>query len=181
MLEPVEVSHAEDLWKLFSDRGLHTFVPFEPLSLEKQRERCERWAGRLSPAEDEIWLNWVVRRRDSHAVIGHLQSGIKEAGDAYVGYLISRDEQNKGFATEALGTVLTYLRDKLDVREVKAWIDTRNEASIRLVRKLGMRQTGLIKDADFFKGSSSDELVFSITFAATPSAPLAASSRRRRP
>jgi [ribosomal protein S5]-alanine N-acetyltransferase len=43
------------------------------------------------------------------------------------------------------------------VREARALLDTRNEASWRLMERLGFRRNRLIKDADQFKGASSDE------------------------
>ena len=46
---------------------------------------------------------------------------------------------------------------------MKAWSDTRNEASHALAKKLGMSQIDCIKNAAFFKGKSSDEFVFSKT------------------
>ena len=71
-------------------------------------------------------------------VIGHFQVGIKPDGVASIGYLVARAHQNKRFSTEALKVVFAYLRDNLGVREVKAWSDTRNLASHRLAKKLGM-------------------------------------------
>jgi RimJ/RimL family protein N-acetyltransferase len=77
---------------------------------------------------------------------------------------VARAYQRNGIATEGLETIFKYLRESLSVREIKAWSDTRNEASHRLVRKLGMVQVDFIKDADSFKGGASDEFVFSKVF-----------------
>ncbi|MBP9708765.1 MAG: GNAT family N-acetyltransferase [Oligoflexales bacterium] len=54
------------------------------------------------------------------------------------------------------------LFDKVAAKSVKAWIDTRNLASINLVKKLGMTQVEFIAKADHFKGTDSDEFVFRI-------------------
>ncbi len=164
VLEPIQGSHAEEIRELYSDDGLHSFTPYVQMSIEKQRERCEKWERRISPTGDELWLNWLVRRKDGRATVGHIQFGIKEDGTAYVGYLISRAEQKKGYATESLTAALDFIREKMKVREVKACIDTRNENSIKLVRNLGFRQSEFIKDADFFRGATSDEFVYSIYF-----------------
>ena len=160
-LEPILESHGEELWELFRDPELHHFVPFEPLSLEKQKERCARWAKRRSPDGTELWLNWVGRDKQSQKVAAHFQAGVKADGTASIGYLVSRDFQRKGIATEGLIAVFKYLREGLAVKEVRAWSDTRNHASHRLAEKLGLVQVQVIKDADFFKGASSDEFVFS--------------------
>lgn len=162
MLEPVVEAHAEELWRLFGDRELHRYVPVEPKTLEEERERCRRWARRRSPSGDELWLNWVARHLDSDQVIGHFQAGVRASGEASIGYLVAREHQRQGYAAEGLSAVMRFLRAKLAVHEIKAWIDSRNEASIRLVTKLGMRQVDFLKDADYFKGATSDEVVYSI-------------------
>ena len=162
ILEPIEEHHAEELCELFRDPELHHFVPFEPLTLEKQRERCTRWAKRISLDGSEIWLNWAGRDKESKKVIAHFQSGVKQDGIATIGYLVARTYHGKGIATEGLRAVITFLKNAHAVREVKAWSDSRNVASHRLAKKLGMTQVDFIKDADFFKGATSDEFVFSI-------------------
>lgn len=161
ILEPVVEQHAKELWELFQDPELNHFVPHEVPSLEQQRERTVRWAKGRSPDGAEVWLNWAARYRESGKVVAHFQAGIKDPGVATIGYLVSRAFQRQGIATEGLAAVFESLRDRFDVREVKAWADSRNIASHRVATKLGMVQVDYIKDADFFKGSTSDEFVFS--------------------
>lgn len=160
VLEPITAGHAEEMWRLFDDPELHRFVPYEPLTLEKQRERCARWEARRSPDGQELWLNWAGRDKGTNEVVAHFQAGVKADAPASVGYLVARPFQRKGYAFDGLKAVFTYLRDDLGVREVKAWVDTRNVASHRLAQKLGMVNVETIKDADFFKGATSDEFVF---------------------
>jgi RimJ/RimL family protein N-acetyltransferase len=116
-LEPITETHAQELRDLFSDQKLHHFVPFEPLTLEQQGERCARWAKRQSPDGNEVWLNWAGRDRVSKQVIAHFQSGIKRDGVASVGYLVAEVFQNKGYASEGLEVVFRYLNDHLNVHE----------------------------------------------------------------
>lgn len=163
-LEPIGEDHAQELWELFSDLKLHEFVPYEPLSLEKQRERCAKWAKRRSPDGAELWLNWLARDLKSNHPVGHFQAGVKNDGVASIGYVVARSFQNRGLATEALHAVFDYLKGPLAVRQVKAWSDTRNLASHRLAQKMGMTQVEVIKNADFFKGNTSDEFVFAKEF-----------------
>jgi ribosomal-protein-alanine N-acetyltransferase len=164
VLEPITEAHAQELCDLFGDPELHHFVPFEPLSLEKQKARCTRWEKRHSPDGAELWLNWAARSKETGRVVAHFQAGVKADHVASIGYLVARNFQNKGIATEGLKTVFEYLHQTLRVQEIKAWSDTRNEASHRLAKKLGMSQVDFIKDADFFKGTASDEFVFSLKF-----------------
>lgn len=160
VVEPITEAHAEAMWQLFADPELHRFVPYEPLTLEKQRERCARWEMRRSPDGQELWLNWAGRDKTTNEIMAHFQAGVKADAPASVGYLVARAFQRRGFAFEGLDAVFAYLRDALGVHEVKAWTDTRNTASHRLAQKLGMMNVETIKDADFFKGATSDEFVF---------------------
>ncbi|MGZ3687107.1 MAG: GNAT family N-acetyltransferase [Bdellovibrionota bacterium] len=164
LLEPVTEAHAEELVALFADPELHHFVPFEAPTLETQKERCSRWSKRRSVDGKEIWLNWLAREKKTGAVVAHFQVGFKADLIATIGYVVGRAFQKKGMATEGLENIFLFLRDRLGIKEVKAWTDTRNEASHRLARKLGMVQVDFIKNADFFKGASSDEFVFSKVF-----------------
>ena len=161
VLEPIKLIHAAELVELFSDAELHQFVPFEPPTLEQQEKRCSLWASKISPDQSELWLNWAARDRQSQKLIGHFQAGLKADLIATVGYVVARSFQGKGIAKEGMVAVFEFLREVLHVREIKAWSDTRNKASHHLARSLGMTQVGLIKSADYFKGSSSDEFVFS--------------------
>ncbi len=163
-LEPIEVDHAPEMCELFSDKELHKFVPFEALSLEDQVSRCSRWAKRRSPEGDEVWLNWAGRERESQKVIAHFQVGIKFDGTASIGYLVARNFQRQGFASEAISILFAYLNSELKLREVKLWTDTRNIASHQLAKKMGMICVDTLKEADFFKGATSDEFVFSKVF-----------------
>ncbi|MBC7540356.1 MAG: GNAT family N-acetyltransferase [Bacteriovorax sp.] len=163
-LVPIDESHTPELFELYSDTELHHFVPFEPIPIEQWRERCARWASRKSPDEKELWLNWLGRDKETNTVIGHFQAGVKEDGEASIGYLLAKKFHGQGFAYEGLLEVFAYLKDQLGVREARACSDTRNIASHKLAKKLGMIQVEVIKDADFFKGSSSDEFIFSKVF-----------------
>jgi ribosomal-protein-alanine N-acetyltransferase len=163
LLEPIVESHAEELCELLRDPELHHFVPYEPISLERQRERCVKWAKRRSPDGTELWLNWAARDQRPQmptTIIAHFQAGVKLDHTASVGYVVGRDFQRQGIAFEGLTAVFKYLNEILGVKEIRAWSDTRNHASHRLAEKLGMTQIDVIKDADFFKGASSDEFVF---------------------
>ncbi len=160
ILEPITEAHAVELCELFADSALHTFVPFEPPTPQQQLDRCAKWAKRVSPDGQEIWLNWAARHKNNKSLVGHFQAGVKSDGIGSTGYVVARSFQRKGLASEALETIFSYLRDNLKVREVKAWSDSRNEASHALAKKLGMVQVDFVKDADHFKGASSDELIF---------------------
>lgn len=160
-LEAITEAHAPALWELFQDSELHRFNPTDPFSLEEQHRRCARWAKRRSADGAELQLNWIAICAETSQTVGHFQVGISEAAVATVGYVVARQFQRRGIAGEALHAVFSYLEQWLGVKEIRALSDTRNIASHRLAEKLGIQQIGFLKDADFFKGATSDEFVFS--------------------
>lgn len=106
-------------------------------------------------------MNWVARQRSSHQVLGHFQAGVKKEGSS-IAYTVGLEFQRQGYAREALQAILTFLRDELGQQRVRAWIDTRNRASIALVEQLGMREVERIENADHFKGDASHEYIYEL-------------------
>lgn len=163
ILEPIIIGHAKEMLALLNSPELHVFIPSDPFKLEQLERRYKIWTNRISPEKDEIWLNWAAREKESGDVIGHFQAGVREDEDSYIAYIVGVDHQRQGYALEALTDILSLLRNKMKLNKVKAWIDTRNSASIELVKKLGMTHIKTIENADHFKGKSSDEYVFQVS------------------
>ena len=64
---------------------------------------------------------------------------------AEIGYWIGRDYWGRGVATEAARAVIDYAFARLGVRRVFAHFYTRNPASGAVLRKLGMRHEGVLR------------------------------------
>lgn len=161
-LEPLRESHAVELFELLSDERMYFFVPQEPpptpVALATRYKFLET---RHSPEGDEEWLNWVVRSKSEGTCLGSVQVTIHRDGRAQLAYEIGVAHWRRGFATEACGRVIQALFDD-GITEVWAELDTRNLASIRLLERLGFRRGELRRNADFFKGSDSDEWTYSL-------------------
>ncbi|MBN8535834.1 MAG: GNAT family N-acetyltransferase [Deltaproteobacteria bacterium] len=164
ILEPITESHKVELYQFFNDLELYHFVPLDPPTLEQLEKRCSRWITRRSPDGEELWLNWAARDNQNREIVAHIQGGLTRDRIASIGYIVGQKFQKKGVATECLEAVFLYLDKVLQVKEIRAWSDTRNKASHKVAKKLGMVQVELIKSADFFKGITSDEYVFSKVF-----------------
>lgn len=163
VLEPIVESHAEKMLPMFLDESLYNFIPQNPPTLDQLQKRYRAWSKRTSPDGSEIWLNWAARTFADCNYVGHFQAGYNEKDGFSVAYTIAKAFQKKAYATEGLGSVINFLRTRMQAPSIKAWVDTRNEPSIRLVKRLGFQQTELIKCADEFKGAVSDEFVFELS------------------
>jgi RimJ/RimL family protein N-acetyltransferase len=158
MLEPLLPSHAAQLSPYLQDAALYSFIPQEPpASLEAVEARYRRLAARRSPAGTEVWLNWAARLRDADDYVGTFQATVLADTTALLAYMIFTPFQRRGYAREGGAAVLACLARDWGVTTVAAEIDTRNAASIALVEALGFTRVALLVNADFFKGSRSDE------------------------
>jgi ribosomal-protein-alanine N-acetyltransferase len=163
LLEPILPAHAPILNESLQDEELYRFIPQDPPpSLEALTDRYDFLSARRSPDGREAWLNWAVRDKRSGDYVGTLEATVEEVPLAFIAYMVFAPYQRRGFAAEACWRLLEHLVDDYRVGVVAAEIDTRNTASIALVESLGFERVGFQKDADQFKGSTSDEYRYEI-------------------
>lgn len=164
-LEPIRAAHAVELFPLLSDARLYEHIPQDPppdvAALERRYARLQH---RASDDGSQRWLNWALRALDADGtpLVGTAQATVLPAGEsqparALIAYELGHAWQGRGYATEACRRVLALLFHDYAVQRVIAECDTLNAASIRLLERLGFVQAGITKDADRFKGRSSDE------------------------
>lgn len=156
-LEPLLKSHAPELFAALSDPAHYAFIPQDPpASVALLSERYERWEARRSPDGFELWLNWLIRLPAGEAA-GLVQATGKPDGSVAIAYELSNAFGGRGLATRAVHRMLRHLRDDAGFVTATALVDTRNTKSVKLLERLGFTRARFIKDADFFKGSPSDE------------------------
>ena len=79
-----------------------------------------------------------------------------------IGWAIHPTEWGKGIATESAGCLLDFAFMELKAHRVVAFSHAENIASLRVMRKLGMQQEGLLRETRLWQGQWSDEVVYSI-------------------
>lgn len=162
--EPLTAEHATALFDELQNPRLYTYIPQEPpADLEALTTRFRRLADEPHSADgSELWLNRVMRVRDTDSYAGTLEASVMPDRTAYVAYFVFETHQRKGYAKEGVAALLMHLFDAHGVEVAVAEIDTRNAASIALVNSLGFECVAHTIDADHFKGSSSDEYRFEL-------------------
>ncbi|WP_270181318.1 GNAT family N-acetyltransferase [Alkalihalobacillus sp. CinArs1] len=79
-----------------------------------------------------------------------------------IGFTLARKFQGKGYAYEALTTLLDYLFVDLKKHRAFAVSDVKNEGSVRLLENLGMRREGHFVQNIWFKGEWGSEYLYAI-------------------
>ena len=162
--EPLREMHAALLFPLVSDPAMYRFIPQQPPSeLAALATRYRRLERRSPPAGDEVWLNWALRLKTDGTYVGLLQTTLRPSkASAYIAYEVGVPHQRRGYATEACRRLLALLFEH-EVDRVIAEVDSRNAASLALLRRLNFGEDEYTENADHFKGSPSHEFRFVIT------------------
>lgn len=118
----------------------------------------------VEPDTPGTWLQLALVLAESATVIG--DCGLHFRGDdprqVELGITLDPNYQRRGLATEALGTVLEYVFDRLGKRRVSALTDVKNHAAASLFRRLGFRQEAHYVEHLWFKGAWGSEYLFAL-------------------
>jgi len=133
-----------DLADILTDAEVTYFEPYETFT----REACVREAVNFSNS-NEFYA--VVL---DNKVIGKIYFSDKGYGSYEIGYTFNRNYQGKGYACESIIGMMKYAFSFLGVRRIFAEIDTRNEKSVRLVERAGMRREAEHKELFPRKGEN---------------------------
>lgn len=142
-LVPLTHEHAAEMFEILKDPLLYEFTGETPPSdVETLTRRYEFWEQRRSPDGLQLWLNWVMRERESRALIGHAQATVA-AGYTEIAWVVGASRRNRGYASEAAAGVVKWLLG-LGVSEIRASIHPEHLASIRVAERAGLKRTDVI-------------------------------------
>ena len=84
----------------------------------------------------------------------------KRAG---IGVVIAAEKnRNKGYAKDALKTLISYCFKHLQLHQVYCNIGETNSASIKLFEQLGFKKSGIKKDWNLVNGRFQDQLMYQL-------------------
>ena len=120
-----------------------------PYPVERARAFVD-WMAEHHPDEPGEWYQLAIATRAAPAsLVGDcvLRPRAEEPLVADIGFTLDPAAQGRGFATEAVGALLRYLFEDRGKHKVCAECDTRNEASWRLLERLGFRREGELRES----------------------------------
>ncbi|MBD2653369.1 GNAT family N-acetyltransferase [Synechocystis sp. FACHB-383] len=87
------------------------------------------------------WFQMAIAYKQSNLLIGDIgiQIYAKDPTNVEVGFTLNQQEQGKGYAQEAVSALIHLLFKLGSINKIVAITDSRNESSIRLLKRLGMR------------------------------------------
>lgn len=161
----IRLVREEDLPSLLemnADDSVTRYLPYESW---RGMADAQEWLGRAAArlAAGEAW-QFVIVQRASGRVIGSclLFHFDLPNGRAEIGYLLGREHWGAGYMQEAAAALVDYAFGTAGLRRLEAEIDPRNEASARLLERLGFIKEGHLRQRWNAKGEISDSGLYGL-------------------
>lgn len=155
-LRPFGSEDAQDLFSIFSDPKVMRYWSSTPwTSLDQANEKIKL---DLKALEENESLILGIERLEDNRVIGtcSLFEFNWQCRRAEIGYVLGSKFWGQGLMNEALHGLLDYGFGELNLHRVEADIDPRNEASEKILQKLGFTKEGLLRERWIVDGEITD-------------------------
>jgi RimJ/RimL family protein N-acetyltransferase len=164
LLRPLTAGDADALLAYRSRADVSRYVPFEPMSRDDILERIAGPWARTELTDEGQALTLGAQVAETGELAGDviLFWHSREHAGGEVGYVLNPALGGRGYATEAANAMLRLGFEGLGLHRIVARIDEENEPSVRLARRLGMRQEARLVQNEFFKGRWSNEVDFAM-------------------
>lgn len=160
ILRPFTLNDYIDLYEYLSEPGSPCFIDMKINSLKEAKELIKK---RMN-SKDEFYF--AITLRSTNKVIGEIFA----CNENYLGntyspcWMINKAYQRKGYAYEATVAFFDYLFNKLNARRIYVYVQDYNLGSIKLCKKLGMREEGLFKEYVSFINNKDNLPIYENTY-----------------
>ncbi len=163
-LRPITIDDVDAFHAYQSREDVARFMLFEPRGREEMVAKVAEWSEHTALELDGDYLEIPIERREDGAMVGHLYLSLRSTDHltAEIGWGLHPDHQGKGYAQEAATALLEVAFDRMRLHRVVAELDPRNEASVALCRRLGLREEARFRQDMWFKGAWADTGVYAI-------------------
>ena len=143
---------------LGTDPEMSRFSGWNPYATpEMAQEAVQRF---ITSYNDEHSYSWVMDAYGDDVVAGTIGAYDYDNCKIEVGFSVGRAWQGRGFATEALKKVLTYLTENEGIACVTAWCAAENTGSRKVMEKSGMKLVNTEKDGLIVDDRIYDKIIY---------------------
>lgn len=155
-------------WRLIREESRNFLTPWEPtwhigehtlkryirlITIYSRRRRSDSQYSFFIFDKNDLLLGGIN--------VFNIKRGISQS--CTLGYWIGKKYSNKGYMTEALSILIVYLFNQYSINRIEAACLPSNNASIKLLLRLGFSKEGYATDYLRINGRWEDHLLFAIT------------------
>ena len=110
-------------------------------------------------------IKWGIYNKKNSELLGIIEIGgyNKKLNMVTIGYFLAEKNWNRGYATEAIKTLVKYLFEIVEVNRIQAEVMLQNENSKKVLIKNGFISEGVIREGNVWPGKGLIDLeIFSI-------------------
>ncbi|QCR31240.1 GNAT family N-acetyltransferase [Lysinibacillus sp. SGAir0095] len=161
-LREITKEDTEGIFACFSNENVTRYYGEETLHHLGQAEKFVDFFSKNFEAKRGI--RWGMEIKGTKGIVGTIgfNAWSSKHKRAEIGYEIHPDYWRKGYTSEALSKVLSYGFDVLGLKRIGAVVFIENEASNKLLTKIGFKKEGVLRDYIVQNGSSYDTYVYSL-------------------
>lgn len=133
-----------------------------PKDMKTARRELKRYF--IDNFRDGTGIRWGITLKGSDELIGSagLYKWTKKTSQVETGYDLDPKCTGQGIMTEAMTAIIQYAFDVMKVNRIEALVSPRNKRSLRLVRRLGFRKEGTLREHDFYNDKFTDDFLFAL-------------------
>lgn len=111
-------------------------------------------------------ISWKIVDKQTKENIGDIAVYLykPEHNKAEIGFWLLPQYWNKGFAGEALQSVIHYWKVEKNLHRLEAFVEEGNDASSKLLEKAGFQYEGKMKDCEIKNGNYISLLIYALLF-----------------
>lgn len=138
------VEDVENFYQIYSAPSITKYMEGLFPEIEKEKQYVREYIEKIYTYYE--FGVWTVLEKESGAVIGRAGFSYREGyEEPELGFIIGVPWQRRGYAEEVCRAILKFGREELGFERVQVLVQTENEASLGLCRKLGFEGAERIK------------------------------------
>jgi RimJ/RimL family protein N-acetyltransferase len=161
-LRTIEPSDVPALFSVFSDPRVMRYWSSAPM--QELAEAAALQADIAAMMRDDTLYQWGIEPRDGGGLIGtvtlHRIDVAHRRGE--IGFALGSAHWGRGYASEAVGAVVAHAFDDRGLHRLEADADPRNDASLRVLEKLGFVREGLARERYQLYGELQDSVMLGL-------------------
>lgn len=128
----------EDIFKMYADNETTKYMDNLYEDKDEEREYLREYiSSQYTFYEYGIW---TLIDKETGKYVGRAGLSLREGyEDIEIGYVITKDYRNKGYAREAIEAIVKYAKEELDISRLIAFVRPQNRISIRLLESIGFK------------------------------------------
>ena len=162
ILRKMTPNDAEAVFAYASDPEVTRYVSWEThRSIEDSRTFLDFATSKYESGGEPEW--GIVYKGD-HRFVGTcgIVSWEPYHARAELGYALSRDYWGRGLMAEAVGAMISFGFERMNLNRMEARCIAENVASARVMEKAGMLYEGMLRQRELIKGEHRDIMIYSI-------------------